>query len=138
MAIVVDASAVGAMLLPEGRAGLAKLAAAAWDDRVHVPVHWPIEIVSLLIKAERTARTRQAQSLEGWAVAEQMIATARVESSVDVAAVWDLVHEYAISAQDAPYLELALRLQLPLLTGDRQLARACSAASIPLPFDPNA
>lgn len=47
--------------------------------------------------------------------------------------VLDLADTYQISAYDAMYLELALRLRLPLATLDRELAAAARASSIAAP-----
>ena len=138
MTLVVDASSIGAVLLPETRPDLAKLASEAWRGVVHVPVHWPIEVVSLLIKAERDARLTSEESQHGWQLAAPLLAVARIEAAPDPAILWALVHRFAVSAQDAAYLDLAMKLKLPLLTGDKQLARACASAAVPLPFDPNA
>ena len=137
MAVVVDASSVGAILLPEQRPHLARIAAGIWREDVHVPVHWPIEVVSLIVKAERGARLTIDEAQRSWDMAGPMLSVAHVESTTDPSTLWGLVHQYHVSAQDAAYLDLAIKLGLPLLTGDKQLARACIAAAVPLPFDPN-
>ena len=48
-------------------------------------------------------------------------------------AVLDLADTYQISACDAMYLELALRLRLPLATLGRELAAAAQASGVEVP-----
>ena len=48
-------------------------------------------------------------------------------------AVLDLAVEHRLSAYDAMYLELALRMRLPLATLDRALAAAVRAAGVGTP-----
>ena len=43
-----------------------------------------------------------------------------------------LAHEHGLTAYDAAYLELAMRLGLPLATGDRSLAAAARRAAVVL------
>ena len=42
-----------------------------------------------------------------------------------------LAREYALTAYDATYLELAMRLDLPLATADKALAEAARAGGVP-------
>lgn len=43
-----------------------------------------------------------------------------------------VARDYRLTAYDAGYLEIALRLRLPLVTLDRHLARAAALAKITL------
>jgi predicted nucleic acid-binding protein len=43
-----------------------------------------------------------------------------------------LAHEQRLTAYDAAYLELAMRLGLPLATGDRSLEAAARRAGVPV------
>ncbi len=46
-----------------------------------------------------------------------------------------LMASYGLTAYDATYLELALRLQLPIATLDKKLSRARQAAGLPLLYE---
>ena len=133
--IVMDASAIGAALLPDEGGALGALAYDSWQSsRVCVPAHWPIEVASVLIKAEREKRISTAECLQAWSFAATLVQSAQVEDSVPADAVFKLARKHVISAQDAAYLELAIRLELPLLTGDKALARAAKTSAVPLPY----
>ena len=134
---MLDASAVGAALLIDEGGRLGDLAIEVWSNaRVCVPVHWPIEVVSILIKAERANRISSDECLLAWGDAAQLIAAAKIEQNVSPSALFELARDHVLSAQDAAYLELAIRLYAPLLTGNKALARAAHSLSIPLLFDP--
>jgi len=56
-----------------------------------------------------------------------------VVASPDTAASLDFFRKHELSAYDAMYLELAVRLQVPLATLDRKLRTAGEAAGIGTP-----
>lgn len=137
MAFVIDASAVGSILMFDEDNSLRKTTLTAIANAsIHAPVHWPIEIVSILVKAERDGRLDVDEVMPVWQRAEAFIAVALLETVVLARAILDLARAHRLTAQDAAYLELALRLDLPLLTGDKRLARACGSVGVALPFDP--
>lgn len=134
---MLDASAVGAALLIDEGGNLGALAIEVWSNaKVRVPVHWPVEVVSVLVKAERANRITSDECLAAWDDAALLIASAKIEQNVSPGAMFELARHHVLSAQDAAYLELALRIGAPLLTGDKALARAARSLSIPLLFDP--
>ena len=90
-----------------------------------MPAPWPIETGNVLLMATRRGRVakndwqRIREDLQALPINIDPISTDRVWG-----AVIDLADAYRISAYDAMYLELALRLRLPLATLDRALAAA--------------
>jgi predicted nucleic acid-binding protein len=135
--IVVDASALGSVLLPDEDELLGQLALAAWrDGNVRVPAHWPVEVMSVLIKAEKNERIYPNDCESAWIHAASLIQSSIIETTTASAAIFALARRYGLSAQDAGYVELAARLELPLLTGDKAMARAAKSLSIELIFDP--
>lgn len=137
MKIVGDASAFGSILLAEKLSGLAEASAETlMNAEVFTPPHWPIEIANLVVKAERGQRLTAVQAVTAWQRAVAIIEAVNVASSTPVTVVFDLARAHRLTAQDAAYLELALRLDLPLLTGDKRLAQACASVGVALPFDP--
>ena len=49
----------------------------------------------------------------------------------EAAALFDLAHRHALTAYDAAYLALALKLRAPLITFDHKLAQAARALGQP-------
>jgi predicted nucleic acid-binding protein len=97
------------------------------------PVIWPLEAANGLLMAERRGRVDGARrvALTGF--------LHRLPVLLDVATAyraWDeslaLAARHGLSVYDATYLELALRLGLPLATLDRDLRKAGAAHGIAL------
>ncbi len=104
------------------------------DGRAFVPALWPIEVGNVLWVATSRGRitrdewTRVRNSLKGLPVEIEPVSAGRVWE-----AVLTLADEDGLSVYDAMYLELALRMQLPLATLDRRLAAAAIAKGIEVP-----
>jgi predicted nucleic acid-binding protein len=136
--IVVDASALGSVLLTDEDEMLGRLALEVWSEGIpRAPVHWPVEVISILVKAERNKRISAGECDRAWASAITLIQSCAVETSTASRAVFAIARAHGLGAQDAAYVELAHRLKLPLLTGDEAMARAAKALSIELTFDPS-
>lgn len=98
------------------------LASVANGTRVIVPALWPLEMANLLLVLERrkklvpSERIAALNALRGLAftVDHEMSAIAFTDLS-------KLATELALSVYDAAYLELALRLKLPLACKDGPL-----------------
>ena len=135
--IIVDASALGSVFLRDEDESLGKLALAIWSERaVRAPAHWPVEVISILVKAERSKRISAATCEAAWPSALALIKSCTVEADTSNDAVFALARSTNLSAQDAAYVELAARLKLPLLTGDRAMARAALSQSVQLVHNP--
>ena len=99
--------------------------------RAFVPALWPIEVGNVLWVATSRGRitreewTRVRDSLKALPVEIEPVSAGRVWE-----AVLTLADQHELSVYDAMYLELALRMQLPLATLDRRLAAAAIAARI--------
>lgn len=134
--IVLDASvAVAASLPDEAEAARPILLEYAAVHRFVVPSYWRIEVASALLSAERRKRL----------AADRLEATVAVLDMLDIEpdeAAWDdafvrllpLARDQRLSVYDAGYLDLAMRLGLPLLTFDRALARAADAQGVHVPL----
>lgn len=135
--VVVDASALGSVFLTDEDQSLGRLALATWSAAsVRAPAHWPIEVMSILVKAERLGRLSPQDCDTAWVNAMIVIQSCRVETVTANPAIFTLAREQGISPHDAAYIELAARLSLPLLTGDKAMAHAAKSLSIDLIFDP--
>lgn len=96
-----------------------------------VPSLWPLEVANVLLQAERRGRITLA------AVDGRLASFARLPITVDPTpwqhlrgAVLALARLHGLTAYDAAYLELAIRLGLPLATRDKALVRAGVAAGV--------
>ncbi|MBY0293031.1 MAG: type II toxin-antitoxin system VapC family toxin [Alphaproteobacteria bacterium] len=96
-----------------------------------VPSLWRLEVVNVLIVAERRGRLSTAQSLLFLDLLLELpiIIDETPQSFKDILL---LSKSYNLSAYDAAYLDLAARAQIPLITLDKKLQAAAHAACIPL------
>ena len=99
------------------------------EDRAVVPALWELELTNVL----RTACLRQRMTAEK---AQQVLARmARLPIAVDRAGVpprelLALALRFGLSCFDAAYLELALRLQVPMATVNAALKGAAVASGV--------
>ena len=99
------------------------------DERAAVPAVWELELANVL----RTACLRQRMTAQH----AQTVLTQIVSLPIDVdrqgappAELLALALRFGLSCYDAAYLELALRLQIPLATVDGPLRDAALASGV--------
>ena len=96
-----------------------------------VPTTWGLEVANVIAKAEAKALVTEARSgaflgmLEGVEIEVDAATFAHALSDT-----LQLARRYKLSAYDASYLELALRLGLPLATLDEDLQKAAKKAGV--------
>jgi predicted nucleic acid-binding protein len=116
---------------PQELAYAGKVLDAMQVVKAFVPMTWGLEVANVIAKAEARALVTEARSgaflemLEG------------VEIEVDAATIahaladtLQLARRYKLSAYDASYLELALRLGIPLATLDEDMQKAAKKAGV--------
>jgi predicted nucleic acid-binding protein len=96
-----------------------------------VPVTWGLEVSNVIARAESKGLVTEARSADFL----ERLEGADIEVDMDtfVHALTDilqLARRYKLSAYDASYLELALRLGMPLATLDLDLQRAAKKAGV--------
>ena len=112
---------------PSARQILARLTAEA----ASVPATWPIEVANVLALAERCRRITPADSAEFIAKLEDVAILVDEEtSSRAFGRVLDLAREERLTAYDAAYLELAMRLGVPLASKDANLCNAAQRLGV--------
>ncbi len=137
MNFVLDASVTMSWLLADANSTDKRYAAsvlaslAESDTAAGVPVTWGLEIANVIARAEGKGLVTEAQS-EAFL---EMLAAVRIspDSATFPRALVEtlsLARRYRISSYDASYLELALRLGLPLATLDRDLLKAARNAGV--------
>ena len=96
-----------------------------------VPVTWGLEVANVIDKAEAKSLVTEARSgaflemLEGVDIEVDPATFAHALSDT-----LQLARRYKLSAYDASYLELALRLGIPLATLDEDLQKAAKKAGV--------
>ena len=132
MAFVLDCSMTMAWVFPdEASESTDVLRESLVKDSAVVPVLWPIEVGNVLLAATRRGRIteedwpRIRDDLEALPIDIDLESCARV-----LDAVLPIANEHELSVYDAIYLELALRLGLPLATLDQKLTTAGKAAGV--------
>lgn len=131
--LVLDASVTLAWCFPEERTRFteAVLDLLANGANVVAPAIWPFEVANALLVGERRKRVTVAQ------VTSLLLRIADLPIAVDPAHVdhaflqtLPLARQMQLDEYDAAYLELALRLSLPLATLDVKLQQAAKNVGI--------
>ncbi|NJM23232.1 MAG: type II toxin-antitoxin system VapC family toxin [Richelia sp. SM1_7_0] len=103
------------------------------DSEAFVPLIWSLEIANVLLVAERRNRITTEQSSEAIALLQSLLI--QVDMATDafaLGAILELGRREALASYDAAYLELAMRLGLPLATTDTRLAEAATRCGVAL------
>jgi predicted nucleic acid-binding protein len=129
---VVDNSVVMAWCFEdENRAYADKILDRLTAATAVVPAIWPLEVVNVLLAAERRQRLRQADSLRFVAMLLQLPISVDYDRPQNaMSGLLALGRETALSSYDAAYLDLAIRRGCPLATLDRRLIDAARATGV--------
>jgi len=101
-----------------------------------VPAIWPLEVGNVLLVAERKKRLSEASVVRFLALLNSLPITVEPETPERMLKeIVSLARAYNLSTYDASYLDLAMRLGLPIATQDASLARAAKKCRVPA-FDP--
>jgi predicted nucleic acid-binding protein len=103
------------------------------SETAFVPERWSLEVGNILISAERRKRISYANITEFISLLQNLnIKTDYETSSRGFREIISLSHSEKLTTYDAAYLELAMRLGLPLATKDVQLAKVAKKMGIKL------
>ena len=132
MTFALDASMTMAWVFPdEATVATDRLLESLLERQAYAPGLWPIEVANAFLAATRRGRLEASRwpwirhSLDALPIAVDPVSPARVWS-----AVLELADDRRIAVYDAMYLELALRMRLPLATLDGRLAAAARASGV--------
>ena len=101
------------------------------DARVFVPSIWPLEVVNVLVVAERRRRLSEAGSVQFITLLSQLpIVVEQRPTQKVMKELLMLARSSSLSSYDASYLDLAMRKGLPLATLDNNLIAAAEAVGI--------
>lgn len=131
---VVDASITTAWIIPDERSPQAITVRERLEtENAHVPAIWPTEVGNALLIAERRGRL---SAEEARIALSDLDNPAFVIDPPNPARTWiettRLAREHRLTVYDASYLELAIRLALPLATFDKALGSAAISAGVAL------
>lgn len=134
MQFVLDCSvAISWCLVDENNPTANAILAIMPDAEAFVPGIWSLEIANVLLVALRRNRMTQDQSEEAITLLQSLLI--QVDTATDanaLGATLTLGRQEGLAAYDAAYLELALRLGLPLATIDQRLAEAATRCGVDL------
>lgn len=125
--IVLDASAIGALVLQEEHDEPAERIADLLAGPLTAPPHFPVEVTSLLLKGIRRGRIGADRRPALFNLADGLVARVRLTPPPSLAFVIQLAEQYGLSAYDASYLALSMTSGAPLLSVDGKLKRVASA-----------
>lgn len=101
------------------------------DCEAIVPSLWPLEVANVLLVAERRKRCSEADAVRFVELLENLpivIDSATADRALQQT--YRLAREHGLTSYDASYLELSMRLGLPLATKDEQLVAAATGAGV--------
>jgi predicted nucleic acid-binding protein len=130
VAFVIDNSVVcGLVFANQSTAYTEAIAARLPDEQIHAPALWELECVNVLRTACLRERMIASEAQELLAKFEAL--PIEVDRSVvSRGELLALALRFGLTSYDASYLELALRLQLPIATKDGPLHGAALAAGV--------
>jgi len=136
--IVIDASiALAWVFSDEGNEETQAILDQVGEHGASVPPLWALEVANALLMAERRSRLSRA------AVEENLSLLAALDLAIadlPTAEPWKpallLARAHGLTVYDAAYLDLAVRLKLPLATLDKELRQAAVALNVPVLPEP--
>ena len=103
------------------------------ESTAFVPSIWPLEVVNVLIVAERKKRLRQAESVRFMTLLSQLPIIVEYERTGTVMNdLLVLARANNLSSYDASYLDLSMRRGLPIATMDTRLIKAAKKSNVPV------
>jgi predicted nucleic acid-binding protein len=132
LSAVFDASVSLARCFPaQSTARTESLLSSLSEDDGHVSCIWPLEVANVLLMAERRGRYSAAEVA---GILDRLRALPLVVDEVDVHQTFEIIvglaREHKLTVHDASYLELAVRLGLPLASNDADLRAAAASIGV--------
>ena len=126
--VVIDAAFAGAWILPDEHSRAADRALNSILEQnieLTVPDLWSYELTNMLLSACRRGRISEEQIYDAHRLIDGIpYRSYEQQAPLSRDRISRLAIRCGLSAYDAAYLELADRLQCPLMTSDRLLGRA--------------
>ena len=101
------------------------------ENEAIVPAIWPLEVVNVLLVAERRKRLHQSDSVRFLSLLTQLpIFVERAWPEKMMKQLLTLGRDNSLSSYDAAYLEVAMRQGLPIATLDSKLLKAAKRINV--------
>ena len=98
-----------------------------------VPSIWPLEVVNVLLVAERQKRLSESESIRFITLLSQLPIVVEYERpEMMMKELLALARANNLSSYDASYLDLAMRKGLPIATLDNKLIKAAERIDVPI------
>lgn len=132
MGFVLDASiALSWCFVDEATPMTSSLLTKLESEKAYVPQIWTLEMGNILVSAERKKRITFAKISEFLSLLEDLDVQVDYEtSSRGFREILALAHSEKLTTYDASYLELAMRLGLPLATKDLELKESAERLGV--------
>jgi predicted nucleic acid-binding protein len=103
------------------------------DATAYVPSIWPLEVVNVLLAAERRSYISEADSSRFINLLSQLpILVQQERPEKEMNDLLALARAHELSSYEASYLDLAMKRGLPLATLDKKLRQAAKAVKLPI------
>lgn len=104
------------------------------EATVYVPSVWPLEVVNVLLAAERKKLISETDSIRFLRLLSQLPILVQHESPERAMKdILNLARAHDLSSYDASYLDLAMKKGLPLATLDKKMRKAAKSMNVELP-----
>lgn len=98
-----------------------------------MPALWPLEVANVLLMGERRKRSTQAKATKWLRFLSALpIAVDTRTPALAFDPILNLARSHKLTAHDAAYLELAMRLGVPLAARDDALEKAAATVGVTL------
>lgn len=98
-----------------------------------VPSIWPLELTNGLLMAERRKRINPSDVAHFFSILENMPIHLEPQTmTTTMHEILPLARMHGLTTYDASYLDLAMRMGLPIATLDKALRKAARKAKVPL------
>lgn len=114
----------------EDRAYSLEVLAGLAENEAVVPFLWTYEVSNGLVMAHRRKRLPLEELAEIMASLQALPIAIEPQDPEATKDLWQLALKHQLTVYDAAYLELALRLALPIATRDAALKRAMAACDV--------
>jgi predicted nucleic acid-binding protein len=133
VSFVLDASTALAWCFRDENDALASHALDRLEsEEAWVPAIWSLEVANGLLTAERRKRISASESSTVMRLLLSLpIIADPTERGRDFDVVWRIARTHKLSSYDAAYIELAIRMNVPLITLDESLRAAGKREGLP-------